>query len=82
MTKLNQMWEELVVYQPQAEIAGYGKKWAKMCSEKTSRAAYAAYHAVWAAHANDNAVDLTAACVALTAAWSAWYAEVELRGRA
>jgi hypothetical protein len=82
MTKLNKMWEELVVYQPQAEIAGYGKKWAKMCSEKTSHAAHAAYDAVWDAHANDNAVDLTAASVALTAAWAAWYAEVELRGQA
>lgn len=47
MTKLDEMWAALAAYQPQADAAGHGETWARMCSEKkyvvARDAAYSAY---------------------------------------
>jgi hypothetical protein len=51
MTKLNEMWAALTAYQPQADAAGHGISWAKMCKEKTYAAYAAAYAAAAAAYA-------------------------------
>jgi hypothetical protein len=42
---LAEMWRELSEYQPQADRDGHGESWAKMCSERTEEAAWAAYMA-------------------------------------
>ena len=39
MSKLEEMWAALAAYQPQADAAGHGATWAKMCKEKTAKAA-------------------------------------------
>ena len=39
-TKLDEMWAALAVYQPQADAAGHGESWARMCANKTSDAFY------------------------------------------
>jgi hypothetical protein len=39
---LAEMWRELSEYQPQADRDGHGESWARMCRERTERAAYAA----------------------------------------
>ena len=55
MTKVEEMWEALTAYQPQAVTAGHGESWAKMCREKTyaaaADAAYAAYAYSYVAYA-------------------------------
>ena len=68
MTKLDEMWAALAAYQPQADAAGHGEGWAKMCQLRTVAsasasaaaaaadayaAAYAAAAKVWARHAID-----------------------------
>ena len=46
MTQIEAMWAALTAYQPQADAAGHGESWAKMCREKTTTAtAYDAYDA-------------------------------------
>ena len=65
MTKLNEMWAALAAYQPEADAAGHGESWARMCREKT----YAAVRA--AAHAADAADAAYAADVAYAADWAA-----------
>ena len=39
MTKVEEMWAALTAYQPQADVAGHGESWAKMCKERTAEAA-------------------------------------------
>jgi hypothetical protein len=55
MTKLNEMWAALAAYQPQADAAGHGKSWARMCGEKTVDAACAATAAAKFSNAADAA---------------------------
>lgn len=50
-TKLEQMWDALAAYQPQADAHGHGDTWAAMCSEKTATAANAAANTAAAAYA-------------------------------
>jgi hypothetical protein len=59
MTKVKEMWEALTAYQQQADAAGHGKSWARMCKEKTAyyAAYYAADAAAYAADAADYAAD-------------------------
>jgi len=63
MTKLEEMWAALLAYLPQAIANRHGDSWAKMCSEKTTDAAYDAYRAAYAAgdaaaaHATGEAYD-------------------------
>jgi len=73
MTKLEEMWEALAAYQPQADVAGYGLAWARMCSERTcSAAALAADAAAAAADAADAAAaDAATALAAANAAVAA-----------
>ena len=49
MTKLNEMWDALAAYQPQADAAGHGKSWKKMCRDRTPTAASAASVAAYVA---------------------------------
>ena len=84
MTKLDEMWVALAAYQPQADAKGHGKSWAKMCSEKTSAAAYAA---AWTADADAAyAADAVAANAAgyadYAAAWAAYAAADAAAGAA
>jgi hypothetical protein len=51
MDKLEEMWTALAAYQPQADAAGHGPSWARMCKEKTAADAAAAYAAANAAAA-------------------------------
>ena len=69
-TKLNEMWAALTAYQPQADAAGHGESWAKMCKEKTYAASDAA--------ASDAAADAADAYAdyAYYAAAYAYYAAV------
>ena len=76
MTKLQEMWVALAAYQPQADAKGHGKSWAKMCSEKTSAAANAAYVAAYASDAADWAAAAVAANAAAYASWAANWADV------
>jgi hypothetical protein len=71
--KLNKMWAALAAYQPQADAAGHGKSWARMCSERTAASADAAADA--AATAYDDAAD--AAYAAAYAAYAANAAAAE-----
>ena len=57
MTKLNEMWAALTAYQPQADAAGHGESWAKMCREKTARDAADARDAAYDADAADAVYD-------------------------
>jgi hypothetical protein len=73
MTKLDEMWAALAAYQPQADAAGHGQSWAKMCSEKTAyAAAYAAYAAAAADVAASYAADASYAAAADVAAADRW----------
>jgi hypothetical protein len=56
MDKLEEMWAALAAYQPQADAAGHGPSWARMCKEKNVEAAYYA--------AADAAADAYAAAAA------------------
>ena len=49
MDKLEGMWVALTAYQQQADAAGHGAKWARMCKERTADAAY--YAAIFATNA-------------------------------
>ena len=49
MTKVEEMWATLLAYLPQAIANRHGDSWAKMCSEKTTDAAYDAYRAAYSA---------------------------------
>jgi hypothetical protein len=76
MTDLNEMWARLEEYQPIADKRGYGTEWAKMCRERTPRAAKwvakaaaATDAAAWAADAARAAK--WAAKAATDAAWAA-----------
>ena len=53
MIKLDEMWAALAAYQLQADAAGHGESWARMCSEKTAAAASAANAAASAAYAGN-----------------------------
>jgi hypothetical protein len=90
MTKVKEMWEALTAYQQQADAAGHGKSWARMCKEKTAYYAsyYAADAAAYAADAADYAADaamaaayatdaVNAAAYATDAAYAAHYAVAE-----
>ena len=56
MKILDEMWAALTACQPQADAAGHGKSWARMCSERTYTAAsYAADAAFFADAAADAA---------------------------
>jgi hypothetical protein len=82
MTKVEEMWTALAAYQPQADAAGHGPSWARMCKEKNVEAAYcavdaAANAAVAAADAADAAAvavyyaaDAVAADAAAVKKWS------------
>jgi hypothetical protein len=63
MDKVEEMWATLAAYQPQADLAGHGPFWARMCKEKTAVAADAAAAAIVA--------EVTAATAALCAAAAA-----------
>jgi hypothetical protein len=70
MTKVEEMWTALAAYQPQADAAGHGLSWARMCKEKTAVAAYCAADA--AADATAAVADAaTAAAVAVAATYAA-----------
>jgi hypothetical protein len=71
MTKLEEMWAALAAYQPQADAAGHGKSWARMCSERTYAAAF---YAADSAAAADAAVAAFYAADAAVAANGAFYA--------
>jgi len=71
ISKLDEMWEALAAYQPQADADGHGKSWAKMCREKNTAAAYAAYAAAAAAADAGRAANRTAADTAYGAAVAA-----------
>ena len=79
MTKLEEMWAALAVYQPQADAAEHGESWAKMCREKTFSAAHNAYDAASAAYfyASDAAQAAATKVQAADAAAAACYACVE-----
>jgi sulfur relay (sulfurtransferase) complex TusBCD TusD component (DsrE family) len=66
MTKLEEMWAALAAYQPQADAAGHGPSWARMCKEKTVEAAYCAAAAAVNADADATAAVADAAAVAAT----------------
>ena len=74
MNKLDEMWTALAAYQPKADAAGHGESWAKMCSEKTVKAAddaalaAAALAAALAAAASAAAYDYASAIRAMTIA--------------
>jgi len=54
MNEIEKMWTALEAHQPTADKKGYGKEWARMCSERTVEAAALAANAVWpTAGAND-----------------------------
>ena len=74
MNKLNEMWAAFTAYQPQADAAGHGDSWAKMCKKKTASDAYAAWSA--AAYAAASAADADAAYAAY-AAVDAVYADYD-----
>jgi hypothetical protein len=57
MTKVEEMWAALTAYQPQADAAGHGKSWARMCKEKTAYAATADAAACAAGAGNYAAAD-------------------------
>ena len=68
-TKLDEMWLALAVYQPQADAAGHGESWARMCKEKNRSAVYAVNAAADAAvYAADAAAAVDAAADAVYAA--------------
>jgi hypothetical protein len=69
MDKLEEMWAALTAYQPQADAAGHGPSWARMCEEKTADAA------ADAADAANAAAD--AAADAANAANAAYYAAAD-----
>ena len=77
-TKLNEMWAALTAYQPQADAAGHGESWAKMCKEKTYAASDAAASdaAADAADAYADYADYAYADYAYYAAAYAYYAAV------
>ena len=54
-SKLEEMWAALTAYQPQADAAGHGDSWAKMCKERTVAAARAATAAAAKADAEKRA---------------------------
>ena len=68
MDKLEEMWAALTAYQPQADAAGHGDSWAKMCKEKTAEAATAAAFDAFAAAAYAAAAAAYAAAYAAAAA--------------
>ena len=86
MDKVKEMWEALTAYQQQADAAGHGATWARMCKERTAAAAYcaavdaadaaAAYVDADVAFAAANAVDEAADAAAYAAAGYA-YADAE-----
>jgi len=65
---LDDMWDRLAQHQPYADQRGYGPEWAKMCAERTSSAARAAWAAASEAEA---AAAARAAARAAAAAWAA-----------
>ena len=69
MNKLNEMWAALTAYQPQADAAGHGESWAKMCKEKTYAAAADA-----ASDADADAYDAIAYAAAYAIAYADAYA--------
>ena len=71
MKILDEMWALLPAYQPQADAAGHGDSWAKMCREKTFSAATKA-----AAAAKADAAYAAADCAARAAA-AATYAAAD-----
>ena len=77
MNKLEEMWVALAAYQPQADAAGHGESWAKMCRERTARAARAAD----AAAALAAAANARAAAAAERAADAAAYARDAAKAR-
>jgi hypothetical protein len=76
---LAEMWRELSEYQPQADADGHGESWAKMCSERTTLAAWAAASAAEAAAA-EAAWDAArgAGYAARDAAFSAQHADIAI----
>ena len=71
MKILDEMWALLPAYQPQADAAGHGDSWAKMCREKTFSAATKAVANAKATRAADAAgCAARAAAVAACAVWS------------
>ncbi len=67
MSDFAEMWARLEQHQSFADERGYGKKWKRMCEERTPESARAA---AWAARAARSAVAADAA----TAAWTAMVA--------
>ena len=66
MTDLTEMWDALAAHQHIADHKGYGKAWARMCSERTAAAARTA--ARTADDTDDVAAARTAARTAAAAA--------------
>ena len=69
MKILDEMWALLPAYQPQADAAGHGESWAKMCREKTVDAADAAAYGAYAVDAAAAAAATYAAAAAAAAAY-------------
>jgi len=63
---LAEMWRELSEYQEQANTNGHGESWAKMCAERTAKAAWAAIDG--AGYVAGNKVESDAATAAVEAA--------------
>tara|TARA_B110000259_G_scaffold116707_1_gene132827 strand:+ start:268 stop:567 length:300 start_codon:yes stop_codon:yes gene_type:complete len=79
MTKLNEMWDKLSEWQPEADKRGYGGVWIKMCKLRTVKAcrdadAYTADYAT-ADDDDDDAAGYAAAAAADAAADASRYAE-------
>lgn len=62
---LDHMWERLAQHQPYADKHGYGKAWARMCGQRTRKAARAAQAAAWARPAREAAWAVDAARAAV-----------------
>lgn len=67
MKILDEMWAALAAKQPQADAAGHGDSWARMCREKTHVAAAAA-----AANAKATRAADAADCAARAADCAVW----------
>ena len=71
MSKDAELWTALIAYQPQADAAGHGPSWARMCEKKTAAAAFAAYAKADAAIAIETAYAVEAVAAAEDAAYAA-----------
>jgi len=71
MTNLDTMWIRLAEHQPIADERGYGKKWKRMCEERTPKAAEAAAREAREAWEEAREAWAAGAAYAANAAWAA-----------